>query len=90
MYKAKGEIFKRKCLKCNKDMHTFCPNKYYCGKQSTKTGCAYKRQLEKVAKWNNEHKDRMKVYNIKAVKKYHDTKTNILRNKVLSKTSIKI
>ena len=74
----------KKCLGCNQDMHTFCPYKYYCGKQITKTGCAYKRQLEKVKIWNEQHQDRMKIYNKKAVKKYYDTKTNILRNKVLS------
>lgn len=55
---------------CGKEIKTFCPRKFYCGKQIRKTGCAYKRQLLKVWEWNNKNLEKMKLWNIKAVKKY--------------------
>ena len=66
------KIFSRKCLDCGKAINTFCPQKFYCGKQKTKTGCAYKRQLQKVAQWNKEHLELMKKWNVGAVKRYYE------------------
>jgi hypothetical protein len=77
------KIKDRYCYKCG-DKFTPRLSAYgsirqiYCGDRKKKIGCAYKRALALIRKWNDGHKEQLKPLHRKADMKYYSKNKRVI------------